>query len=163
MNILVAYDGSAGARSALGAAVTIAEAANAHLLIAHVLSSRVVASSVFAQPAHTALAAEVDRAKAHVREQLAEHASLHIRALIEQAEAHEGVASALKRLADTHDAEFICVGSTRAGSIEGALLGSVAAELIRSARQPVIVAPPSLASDREPQIAWPREWSEDEV
>lgn len=53
-------------------------------------------------------------------------------------------AEALVRLAHEHDAQLLVVGSSGAGALRTALLGSVPDELLRSAPCPVVVVPPGL-------------------
>ena len=53
-------------------------------------------------------------------------------------------AETLARRAHDHDAQLLVVGSRGMGALRTALLGSVSAELLRSAPCPVVVVPPGL-------------------
>jgi nucleotide-binding universal stress UspA family protein len=146
MKILVAYDGSNGARAALAAASQIAIASNAHVTVVHALNPLTAAVSVFAQTPAEALEIAIGGAKAEIHEQLLASPGIDGEVRIQELERGEDVADAVMRLAHFLPADFIAVGSSRAGTARGALLGSVAAAIIRKSKQPVILAHPNGAS-----------------
>ena len=154
MKILVAYDGSNGARAALAAATEIALASNAHLIVTHALNPKVAAASVWAQTSAEALEIAIRGARANIREQMLFSPGLDGEVLIEELERGEDVADGLVRVAESREADFIAIASSRAGTVQGALLGSVAAAVMRKSQRPVIVAHPD--SNQHPAATpWP--------
>jgi nucleotide-binding universal stress UspA family protein len=94
---------------------------------------------------------ELDAEMAHAREVVDEAMSLAAAADVDaDYEILDGGASdAILRVAATHDADLIVVGSRGHGAVQSAIFGSVSKELISHAHRPVLVVKDALGS--EPQ------------
>jgi len=141
--ILVATDGSAGARVAVAEGLALAEETGASVTFVYVRHP----ISLLGRPGYQR---KLSRQLAHARAALDE--------AMEEAERHgvdadsditEGdVVDEILRAAVYRDAEMIVVGSRGLGAVSGALLGSVSRALLELAPVPVLVG----KTEREPSV-----------
>ena len=141
MNILVAYDGTDGAEAALSAACSIVRETGGRLWLAHAVRPLADAADTFAHSNFEALEVKIreerDRLSARVRD-----LDVPAEAWIEELAPREDVADGLVRVAQTWSVDIIAIGSRRIGSLRGALLGSVAAAILKHGDRPVLVVRP---------------------
>lgn len=133
-DILVGYDGSAGAQAALALALDAARA----------LEDRVVVAFGFRDPLVGGENADLIAALQELgRSRLAEAAARAREAGIdvEQVVIAEDPAQALADLADQRQARLIVVGTRGEHPLRGALLGSTPHKLLQISRTPVLVVP----------------------
>jgi nucleotide-binding universal stress UspA family protein len=133
--LLWATDGSAGAEAALDEALTLL--APGGRIIAFHADQRFFGSRVGGEPV---LADEDDR-KARIRRHVAETAASGIDIDLVVETTHRSPAHAIIEAAQEAHVEAIVVGTRGLGGLQGALLGSVARELLHFAHVPVIVVP----------------------
>ena len=133
--IVIATDGSPGAREALETGLMLARESGALVTFVFV---RHGPSSLLGSPLYQRSLSEEMR---HARSALAEAETLAVEAGVEsESEIVEGhPAERVIELARVRDAELIVVGSRGRGGIAGALLGSVSTELVQKADRPVLV------------------------
>ena len=141
VRILVAYDGTEGAREALRVAHDIAHPAHGELIVCRVLNPLVDAANVVA--ATTAEAME--QVEARVSDEIDEaldgfDATATVR--IESVGRGEDVAEHLVRVAAEEGATLLAISSRRASGLRGALMGSVAQEVLRLSPCPVVIVRP---------------------
>jgi nucleotide-binding universal stress UspA family protein len=134
--IVVAVDGSEGARIALDAAIEIAAGFGATLTAVYVRHPS--HSFVGAPYAQRTVTGELHKA----RDALAAATSIaeQAGATVEIDELEGEPADAILEAARVRDAELIVVGSRGLGTVTGALLGSVSSKVVHHADRPVLVA-----------------------
>ena len=133
--ILIAVDGSAGARAALAAGIELARDADADVTIATVRHEPI---PVLGDPYYQrALTHELARAREVLDEALevAEEARIHAEGEILEGDPGEEIV----RLARHRDVDLVVVGSRGLGSVAGAVFGSVSRFVVRHADRPVLV------------------------
>jgi nucleotide-binding universal stress UspA family protein len=134
--IVIATDGSAGAREALETGLSMARESGATATFVYV---RPAPLSILGDPLYQrSLSAELRQARGALGEAktLAEQAGVPYEAEILEGDPAERVAE----IARTRDADLIIVGSRGRGAFAGALLGSVSTDLAHRADRPVLVA-----------------------
>jgi nucleotide-binding universal stress UspA family protein len=137
--ILVAYDGSDSARSALHKAIELKRVFNESVLeVVHIfqVANMVLSDTVISGPAmmqnelYQAAEVIVDEAR-----QLVSSHSLATVTLLDGG----APARVILDYADAHEFELIIVGSRGLGSVKELLLGSVSSEVVHHAKVPVLV------------------------
>ena len=144
MRVLVAFDGTDGARQALTVAGEIAAASEGELIVCWVLNPLVDAADVVAPTTAEAMKQVVERTQAAIEDALTDiEASAVVR--VESVERGEDVAERLATIAADEDAELLTIASRRAVGLRG-LMGSVAQEVLRLSPCPVVVVRPTESS-----------------
>jgi|SRR5438034_11580160 len=134
--ILIATDGSAGAREALDTGLALARGSGA---VATVVYVRPAPLPILGDPFfQRSLSEELAKARAALAE--AEAAAARAGVEIETEILEGDTAERVLDLARSRDADVIVVGSRGRGAVAGALLGSVSAELVHKSDRPVLVA-----------------------
>ena len=134
--ILIAVDGSDGARAALEEGLGLARTSGAVATVVHV---RQTPLSIFGDPYYErALTAELRRGRELLDEAQALAAEAGVAAELELLEGDP--AEQIVDLARLREADLIVVGCRDRGPIAGALLGSVSQALVHGADRPVLVA-----------------------
>jgi nucleotide-binding universal stress UspA family protein len=141
--IVCGVDGSAHARHAAIAALTLAERLGTRLTLVHVAPARSLlpVASPRADVETSASARSADVAKSEADEAFASMSPEISRANADREVRRGKPAGVLAELADERGAELIVVGSRGRGAWRSAALGSVSAELIRLAPCPVMIVP----------------------
>jgi nucleotide-binding universal stress UspA family protein len=133
--LLWATDGSTGADNALDEALTLLEPGGR--VIAFHADQRFHGARVGGEPV---LADEGDR-KARIRARVAETAATGLDIDLVIATTHRSPAHAIVAAAQDAAVDAIVIGTRGIGGLQGALLGSVARELLHYAHVPVVVVP----------------------
>jgi nucleotide-binding universal stress UspA family protein len=136
-NVVVAYDGSEGARAALAKGVEIAARDGAALTVVEATSEQM--PSVVPGSPRQSPPEQAERARKELRQA--------IDALDPSLEASPWVvggpaAKAILTVAEDIEADLIVTGSRNRGAIARAVLGSVSTEIVQGARCDVLVAQP---------------------
>ena len=137
MKIVVAYDGSDGAKQAARASVPIARASDATLLLLHVINPRADLGGI--QGSHDEALREATRRAEDEAKAFA--ADLYDRTEVRVAtvERGEDTGETVCRVATDEGAEMLVIATRRAGGLSGFFLGSVTQQLIRHSACPVMV------------------------
>src|SRR5690242_17100026 len=134
--ILIAIDGSPGAREALEMGLALARGAGAIATVVYVRHSPL---PVLGDPFYQrSLSHELRRARAAIADAETLAATMGVEIEPEVLEGHP--ARCVLDLAEARGAGLIVVGSRGRGAISGTLLGSVSAEIVHKGRRPVLVA-----------------------
>jgi len=145
MHILVAFDGSEGARAALREAVQLARATNGDLIVLDVVQPRADAANVVATSMAEAVQQVVAERRAAaagaVRELHAERAAIRVDELPRDRDVPEHIVA----VAAESGADLIAISSQRAAGVRGLVLGSVTQHVLRLAEMPVMVVRPPQA------------------
>jgi nucleotide-binding universal stress UspA family protein len=133
--ILVATDGSAGARAAVVEGLELAEGTGASVTFVYVRHP----ISLLGRPAYQRkLSRQLAQARAALAEAMEEAERFGVDA---DSDITEGdVVDEILRAAVYRDADMIVVGSRGLGAVSGALLGSVSRALLELAPVPVLIA-----------------------
>ena len=147
MKLLVALDGSDKDGAVVAHAAKLAQAAHAEVVLVHALSPWVDPPDA-TRPFLTERLAQVrEWREASLREQAAAFGGVPVEVRIEWRQWPPGrqpeeVADCLARVARECDADILLVGSRRAGSVTGLLIGSTTDALLRHSPCPVLVVHP---------------------
>jgi len=141
MRLVVAFDGSEGARAALREAVVLARETGATVALLHVLQPLLDAAHVVAPTTRAAMVTVAAEARAVMDAAVAQSGldDAKVDRLVVEVERGEDEAEAIERIAAEQAATMLVISSRRAASVTGALLGSVAGHVIRHAPCPVLV------------------------
>ncbi len=133
--IILALDGSQGAKQAIPVAAELAEKEQAKIAIAHV--TEYVAAKGGELP-HV----DEDQVRAEIDEDAKNLSDRGIETKVELAEVTAGgPAHAIVEIADRNDGDLIVTGTRGHGSIAGLMLGSVAHRLLHIAKRPTLAVP----------------------
>ncbi len=141
MRLLVAFDGSEGARAALREATSIARETGASVVLLQVLNPLLDAADVLAPSTEAAMVTVSARTQAALEAE-ASATSLpagRVECVVAIAGRGEDDAEVIEREAAARGATMIVISSRRAASVVGAVLGSVTDHVIRNAPCPVLV------------------------
>jgi len=145
VQILVAFDGSAGAVAALEMAARLARPAGGHVVALRVLNPLVDATDIVAPTAAEA----VREAEKRERERLASIvasmsglAGVEIDLVVEALTHGEDVPEHIVRAARDRDMDLVAIASQRAAGVKGLVLGSVTQHVLRLSGRPVLVVRP---------------------
>jgi nucleotide-binding universal stress UspA family protein len=135
--ILVALDGSLSARLALKEALKLAQAADAMLMVARVVSHDVsICDPVLGVVEAEAVDVTVRRQLDHARDFCARN---RVRGVTQIIDAHgASIPGALMQAAQAFDADLIVMGAHGPRAVRRHLLGSVAETILRSSHVPVL-------------------------
>ena len=141
MKLLVAFDGSGGARAALREAAALTRETGAPVVLLHVLNPLLDAADVVAPTTEVAMVVVTERARAALAAAVSDAALNANDATCEVVEVRRGedCAEAIERVAAQHGATMIVISSRHVASVAGALLGSVTDHVLRNASCPVLV------------------------
>ena len=133
--ILIATDGSAGARAAVDEGLDFAEETGADVLF---VAIRHPSLPVFGDPYwQQSLSHELARLRPALQEAVAEAESRGIHADYDLLEGDPG--ERILELARSRDADLIVIGSRRLGAVAPVILGSVSKRVLHDADRPVLV------------------------
>ncbi len=133
--IVLALDGSDGAKKAIPVAAELAETEKAGLVIAHVTEYMAAKGGELPRVDEDQIRAEIDR-------QANELSDRGIETRVELAESVlGGPAHAIVEIADRVGGDLIVTGTRGHSSIAGLLLGSVTHRLLHIAKRPVLAVP----------------------
>ena len=152
-HVLVPLDGSAWADDALDRAVCLATPDQTTFTLLTVintvspraypnLSDRTVGDATFADKALVATEARLKARATELRE-----SGLQVQTLVLR---HQQPAQAILRAADDHGVDSIALSTHGLDAIVPPVLGSVAAQLIREAKVPILIYRPELVAERQP-------------
>lgn len=141
MRLVVAFDGSEGARAALREAAVLARETGATVALLHVLQPLLDAAHVVAPTTRAAMVTVAAEARAVMDAAVAQSGldDAEVDRLVVEVDRGEDEAEAIERIAAEQAATMLVISSRRAASVTGALLGSVASHVIRHAPCPVLV------------------------
>ncbi|MEI6136802.1 MAG: universal stress protein [Chloroflexota bacterium] len=139
MRIVVAFDGSDGAESALRAALQVAAASNGQLLLVRAFNPLYDAANIVAPSTAAAAAVVTEDWQRMLDECVQQIDGVPAEARVQVTERGEDTGPALVRAARAWDADLIAIASRRATGLSGALLGSVAAGVVNASDCPVIL------------------------
>jgi nucleotide-binding universal stress UspA family protein len=132
VKVLSGYDDSEGARRAVREALPILRAAQAELVLVHVLE-------VARRGVPPEALARIERAAEHRARDFITGRYDHARVRLELLGTGETVGEALARVAREERADMLLVANQRAKDIRGFYIGSVAQQVIEHAHCPVLV------------------------
>lgn len=141
MRLLVAFDGSEGARAALREAAALSREIGAEVALLRVLNPLTDAADVVAPSTEEAMVVVRQQALDALQDAATSVALDAAQTTFEVVEVERGedIAEAIQRVATEQSARFIVISSRRAGSVLGAALGSVTSDVLQDAPCPVLV------------------------
>ena len=137
MKIVVAYDGSEGAKQAALASVPVARVSDATLLLLHVINPRADLGGI--QGSHDEALREATRRAEEEARAFAADLYDRVEVRVDTVERGEDTGETICRIASGEGAEMLVIATRRAGGLSGFFLGSVTQQLIRHAGCPVMV------------------------
>ena len=133
--IVLALDGSDGAKQAIPVAAELAEKEKANVVIAHV-------TEYLAAKGGELPRIDEDQIRAEIAQEAKELSDRGIETKVEMAEVVAGgPAHAIVDIADRNDGDLIVTGTRGHGSVAGLMLGSVAHRLLHIAKRPTLAVP----------------------
>jgi nucleotide-binding universal stress UspA family protein len=133
--IVLALDGSDGAKQAIPVAAELAEKEKANIVIAHV-------TEYLAAKGGELPRIDEDQIRAEIAQEAKELSDRGIETKVEMAEVVAGgPAHAIVDIADRNDGDLIVTGTRGHGSVAGLMLGSVAHRLLHIAKRPTLAVP----------------------
>lgn len=133
--IVLALDGSDGAKQAIPVAAELAEKEKAKIVIAHV-------TEYLAAKGGELPGVDEDQVRAEIDEEAKELRDRGIETKVELAEITVGgPAHAIVDIADRNAGDLIVTGTRGHGSVAGLMLGSVAHRLLHIAKRPTLAVP----------------------
>ena len=133
--IVLALDGSDGAKQAIPVAAELAEKEKANIVIAHV-------TEYLAAKGGELPHIDEDQIRAEIAQEAKELSDRGIETKVEMAEVVAGgPAHAIVDIADRNDGDLIVTGTRGHGSVAGLMLGSVAHRLLHIAKRPTLAVP----------------------
>lgn len=139
MRLLVAFDGSDGARAALREATVLARECGAIVLLVQVLNPRLDAVDVAASTMEAAMAVVTERTRSALDLVLGEINLAGATGEVVELRRGEDVAEAIERIAAERDASMVVISTRRAASLAGLILGSITQHVLWNAPCPVLV------------------------
>jgi nucleotide-binding universal stress UspA family protein len=148
--VVVAYDGSEGAKSAIEAAGRLLHGHAAVVVHAwepmfrRILASRALAAGAVDDVRETVAVLHdelADRAAATTEEGVAAARAAGLDATGDTVESDDGAWRAVAAAARAHGASVVVIGTRGLGTVKSALLGSVSSGLVQNAELPVLVVP----------------------
>jgi nucleotide-binding universal stress UspA family protein len=150
--VVVAYDGSDGAKAAIDRVASLVPARPVLVVSVWESLARVARGSLIALPADVAAEAleKLDRGAEQRAAGLAEEGAERARALGLSASAVTALSdwnvfSAILDVAEQHDAALVAVGSRGLSGIKSVLLGSISSAIVHHSPRPVLVVRPAEA------------------
>ena len=136
-SIVLALDGSEGAKRGIPIAVELAKAGEAKIVIAHV-------EERMATKGRAPLEVDEDEIQAELRAMVKDFAADGIEASLEMGDVMAGgagTAHAIADIAERSKADLIVTGTRGHSPVAGLLVGSVTQRLLHIAKQPILVVP----------------------
>jgi nucleotide-binding universal stress UspA family protein len=136
-SIVLALDGSEGAKRGIPIAVELAKAGEAKIVIAHV-------EERMATKGRAPLEVDEDEIQAELRAMVKDFAAEGIEASLEMGDVMAGgagTAHAIADIAERSKADLIVTGTRGHSPVAGLLVGSVTQRLLHIAKQPILVVP----------------------
>jgi nucleotide-binding universal stress UspA family protein len=136
-SIVLALDGSEGAKRGIPIAVELAKAGEAKIVIAHV-------EERMATKGRAPLEVDEDEIQAELRAMVKDFAAEGIEASLEMGDVMAGgagTAHAIADIAQRSKADLIVTGTRGHSPVAGLLVGSVTQRLLHIAKQPILVVP----------------------
>lgn len=134
--IVLALDGSEGAKKAIPVAAELAEKEKASIVIAHVVEY------IVGKAAKEPVRADEDEIRAEIDKQAKELSDQGIETTVEVADnILGGPAGAIVEIADRSGGDLIVTGTRGHTGLAGVALGSVAHRLLHIAKRPVLAVP----------------------
>lgn len=143
LRLLVAYDGGAGGRAAVGEAGRLAREAGAEVTVLRIVDPLVDAASVRAETREAALTVVIQEMQEDLAGALADAGLPAGSGTVERLPHGEDIPGMLARVAAERAADMLVVGSKRASGIRGLVLGSVTQHVLRLGPCPVLVVHPA--------------------
>ena len=133
--IVLALDGSDGAKQAIPVAAELAEKEKANIVIAHV-------TEYLAAKGGELPRVEEDQIRVEIEQEAKELSDRGIETKVEMAEVVAGgPAHAIVDIAERNDGDLIVTRTRGHGSVSGLMLGSVAHRLLHIAKRPTLAVP----------------------
>jgi nucleotide-binding universal stress UspA family protein len=141
MRLLVAFDGSEGARAALREAASLARETGAPVTLLRVLNPLLDASDVVAPSTEAAMVIVTAREQAALEAAAAgtSFGAGTVECIVAETGHGDDTAEVIEREAARLGATMVVISSRRVASVIGALLGSITDHVIRNAPCPVLV------------------------
>ena len=142
MRILAALDASDKDDAVLRAVATLADAANAEVVLLSMLDPMIDAADIVADTRAAAMEQKTAERTAYLEGRAAALLHRPVRAHAAELQHGDDVAQALAREAEEQSADILAIASKRAGGLGGFMLGSVAQAVLKVSPCPVLVVRP---------------------